>query len=258
MTPPDKSLDELSPSEILNHVLAIGEGIKSLQAKATSVNERDSNRTKHSGRTIRVADDLYIESRSRAPSKSEINRLPPEIREQIAERVKARSEILFYRGQTYCRLSAGGKWLSSDEYLADQGISQNQVRQAEVRMPPGAYGIDPSTLSSIARLPNETIEGRRFIRLSADFGLAGPDPFAGHPDSTSDRMLQSAREHWRRTAPDRYGGKLDLWIGVDDLYIRQIKRVTYGYNQGRVLSSEETITKYSRFNQAVLPGLLPD
>jgi len=127
-----------------------------------------------------------------------------------------------------------------------------------MQIAPGAYGIDSASLSNVARLPDESIKGRRLIRLSADFALGAPDPFAGHPESTSDRMLQSAREHWRRTAPDRYGGTLDLWIGADDLFVHQTKQITYGYNQGRIISSEETVTKYSRFNTAALPGLLPD
>jgi hypothetical protein len=115
-------------------------------------------------------------------------------------------------------------------------IQQGEFGTGELRaIPIGGHQISVQG-TDIVRLPDEVIDGKRFIRLRSKFGSASASRLAGP-------VVQ------------------DLWIDAESFLVRRTEYTANLAHKAILRTIRKTlrvVIEYSGFNESVLPGPLPD
>lgn len=127
------------------------------------------------------------------------------------------------------------------------------------------YAFDFASIRESERLDDEVLDGVSLVHIRGALGFDFPDPYnppdelaaifeecgieLPTPDPESDRFSE-----WM---PNRNEGEFEMWIDKD-FHIRRLTFEGRSYNGDRLMQTDREEATYSLFNQAQLPGPLPD
>jgi hypothetical protein len=84
--------------------------------------------------------------------------------------------------------------------------------------------------------------------IYAECGIELPDPFEG----------SDIPDMFRDFIPERYEGVADIWVAPDTFFVHRVDWTLDMINKERTIQSDQTSSRYSLFNEAELPGPLPE
>lgn len=283
---------EMSPEDIIRAVLDAEKGIDSIRIDTTAIKEQRGHHEESTDFEIRVGDDHYSKTVTRGPSFRETacDFVGPEkCAEQLAyceewadcdEPHIDEYESLYFRGEFYDRDAESGRWTTPnasemvDVLVGEDGPGTGGYLEVEDTSNPGewdylfsdlyGFSIQPSTLRV---LDEEVRDGRPAIRVSGDLWFPdnqeATDIAAELENHLRETIGQSGDlpEEFRESLeqiPNRHTGTFELWVDPDSFLVYRMESLFKGWRDDRLVSSERRSSNFSLFNEAALPGPLPE
>jgi len=251
--------EELTIEEIVRRVVESGRAIDSYELETVRTTDKDGERSEERSRVIRVGGDSYEWS----------NR----------ENALVGEEELTYKGQKYYREKAGDSWKTEEELgwlVLASGTREAFVEVDESRVWDETLGsetwqLDFNPFLEAERLEDQKSEGRVFIRLSTEESvpLTGPaleemqekifppSSLTQNSEGEVAKALAEFREQFAK-GPDNLSLHQELFISQDDFRLHRVLVEGVASKEGVATESFVETGSYSRFNEAELPGPLPE
>jgi hypothetical protein len=238
----------LTIEDILRRVVESGRHVKSYERSSRRVTTKDGEPTETESIDIRVGDDLYESSE------------PDDWMWR---------EELTYRGKKYARVSTDSPWQTPEELgwvtIAEGTLKAEGVTDWDRSLFSKVYATDFSGFLAAVRLPDEIASGRSVIRLSISEKIPLHTPpldemmekVLPRTVQVPDGMLDKFQEQLS-LVPEGMDLREDLLIDSEDFRLLAVEVECSVYRAGEVIESFVETRSYSKFNEAELPGPLPD
>jgi hypothetical protein len=236
---------DLSVKEILRRVVEASRRLESFERTTHRVTKKRSETTETNSAFIRVGSDTYKWS-------DHDDRIWP--------------EELRYGGRRYVRGAYSAEW-NTQENVALRSLTAERPPAWDEALFSEHYRVDFNNYVQAVRLPAKTVGGRRVIRLShatsVPITLPSFDEMMKHllpermkvedPNGKLEELRQQMAE-----APDAMSLKEDLLIDEEDFMLLRVEVEGAVYRSGDIVESFVETRSHSKFNEAVLPGPLPE
>lgn len=248
---------ELTVLEIIRRVAEAGRSIKSFELNRVRVTNKLGERSEKHSRAIRVRADVYEWS-------------------DEDENHFGHPEQLNYRGREYFRDGPDSPWRSKEEEW--QLVAENRLtveHSVPVEIKPGVTwddtllsetsGVDFNDFMEATRLEDEFIGGGGKLRLTVThivpIGFQDIDAvertmlpeWANVPPQVREEIREKLLEQ-----PDSLTLKEDIWIEPDTWLLVKMEVEGTARRRGEVTESFVEARSFSKFDEANLPGPLPE
>jgi hypothetical protein len=236
---------DLSVEDILRRVVEAGRRLESFERTTRRVTEKHGETTETNSTFIRVGKDTYRWS-------DHDDRIWP--------------EELRYGGRKYVRGAYGSEWNTQETVLL-RTLTADRPPAWEEALLSEHYGVDFNQYLQAVRPPDETVGGRRVIRLSHATSVPISVP-------SFDEMLKQLLPGWMKVEdpdgkleelrrqmaelPDAMTLQEDLLIDAEDFMLLRVEVEGTVYRSGDIVESFVETRSHSKFNEAELPGPLPE
>jgi hypothetical protein len=188
------------------------------------------------------------------------------------------SEAIHFRGEHYVRDPRTGDWLSEDvdrkrrgnamsTHVLAVGTSDTAPAwsERETRRLLLLFGSLFDPVSRFSAVDEGVGDERKTVHLRAE--AAGSLPFSGLPSKHhfDDRVraalppeVREQIEAMMDRIPDSYHYATELWIDPATMFIQRFEHTDESLLDRRVIHRSHTTRVFSQFNQAQLPGPLPE
>lgn len=195
------------------------------------------------------------------------------------------TDQIYFHGEEYVRHPLTGEWLSEkvdrrrgghirvkghviestvQEYSMVPAVEDKPAwDKGEVRLISFLFGSSIDLASEFATVGEEESDGRTIVHLRMEntpwpSGLRRKDAFDDEKLATLEPDLREAIESIRHTIPDSVRDLTELWIDRDMGLVQRFEETRESFIDGQISQRARLTRVFSRFNEAELPGPLPD